>query len=121
LLRRSIPIRGEWTEEGPGWLELDTVALCGSALDDRHAWMLDAVEIRTDWGELRVLENRSQHCTLTQIRDLGPEESVPHIDTTVSPAAGPTTGSTSSPPSPSVAGPQSTSASWSPPPATHIA
>ncbi|MEJ5277267.1 MAG: hypothetical protein WHU94_15265, partial [Thermogemmata sp.] len=36
LLRRSIPIRGEWTEEGPGWLELDTVALCGGVLDDRH-------------------------------------------------------------------------------------
>ena len=23
LLRQSIPIRGEWTEEGPGWLEVD--------------------------------------------------------------------------------------------------
>jgi hypothetical protein len=28
LLRQSIPIRGEWTETGPGWLEVDTVALC---------------------------------------------------------------------------------------------
>ncbi|HWH68960.1 MAG TPA: hypothetical protein VNT26_06220, partial [Candidatus Sulfotelmatobacter sp.] len=33
LLRQSIPIRGNWTEEGPGWLEMDTVALCGGALD----------------------------------------------------------------------------------------
>ena len=24
LLRQSIPIRGSWTEEGPGWLEMDT-------------------------------------------------------------------------------------------------
>jgi hypothetical protein len=69
LLRQSIPIRGEWTEEGPGWLELDTVALCGGALDDLHLWMLDAVDIRTDWGELRALENRGQHGTLAQIRD----------------------------------------------------
>jgi hypothetical protein len=70
LLRQSIPIRGPWTEEGPGWLEVDTVALCGGALDDRHLWMLDAVDIRTAWVELRALENRGQHCTLAQIRDL---------------------------------------------------
>jgi hypothetical protein len=75
LLRQSIPIRGEWTEEGPGWLELDTVALCGGTLDDRHLWMLDAVDIRTDWTEQRALENRGQHCTLTQLRDL--EASLP--------------------------------------------
>jgi hypothetical protein len=75
LLRQSIPLRGEWTEEGPGWLELDTVALCGGALDDLHLWMLDAVDIRTAWVELRALENRGQHCTLAQIRDL--EASLP--------------------------------------------
>lgn len=75
LLRQSIPLRGEWTEEGPGWLELDTVALCGGTLDDRHLWMLDAVDIRTDWTEQRALENRGQHCTLTQLQDL--EASLP--------------------------------------------
>jgi hypothetical protein len=75
LLRQSIPIRGVWTEEGPGWLEMDTVALCGGRLDDRHLWMLDAVDIRTDWTELRALENRGQRCTLAQIQDL--EQSLP--------------------------------------------
>jgi hypothetical protein len=75
LLRQSIPIRGTWTEEGPGWLEMDTVALCGGRLDDRHLWMLDAVDIRTDWTELRALENRGQHCTVAQIAHL--EASLP--------------------------------------------
>ncbi len=75
LLRQSIPIRGNWDEEGAGWLEVDTVALCGGSLDDRHLWMLDAVDIRTDWTEQRALENRGQHCTLEQIRDV--EESLP--------------------------------------------
>lgn len=75
MLRQSIPIRGLWTEEGPGWLEMDTVALCGGCLDDLHLWMLDGVDVRTDWIELRALENRSQHCTLTQITDL--EKSLP--------------------------------------------
>ena len=75
LLRQSIPVRGTWTEEGPGWLEVDTVALCGGRLDDLHLWMLDAVDIRTAWTEQRALENRGQHCTLTQIADL--EASLP--------------------------------------------
>ena len=75
LLRQSIPIRGTWTEEGPGWLEMDTVALCGGRLDDRHVWMLDAVDIRTAWTELRALANRSQRCTLAQIAHL--EKSLP--------------------------------------------
>jgi hypothetical protein len=75
LLRQSIPIRGTWTEEGPGWLEMDTVALCGGSLDDLHLWMLDAVDVRTAWTELRALENRSQRCTLAQIEDL--EKSLP--------------------------------------------
>lgn len=70
MLRQSIPIRGTWTEEGPGWLEMDTVALCGGRLDDCHLWMLDGVDIRTDWTELRALENRGQSCTLEQIRRL---------------------------------------------------
>lgn len=75
MLRQSIPIRGLWTEEGPCWLEMDTVALCGGRLDDLHLWMLDGVDIRTDWTELRALENRGQHCTLKQIADL--EKSLP--------------------------------------------
>ena len=32
-LRQSIPIRTEWTEHPPGFLEMDTVALCGGALE----------------------------------------------------------------------------------------
>ena len=75
LLRQSIPIRGPWTEQGPGWLEMDTVAMCGGRLDDLHAWMLDTVDIRTDWIELRALANRSQHSTLEQICDI--EKSLP--------------------------------------------
>jgi len=75
LLRQSIPIRGTWDEEGAGWLEIDTVALCGGSLDDKHLWMLDGVDIVTDWTEQRAQENRSQHCTLTQIKDV--EQSLP--------------------------------------------
>jgi hypothetical protein len=75
LLRESIPIRGPWDEQGAGWMEVDTVAMCGGSLDDRHLWMLDGVDIRTDWTEQRALKNRGQQCTLEQLRDL--EASLP--------------------------------------------
>ena len=55
LLRQSIPIRTEWTENTPGFLELDTVAL-----DDRHGWMFSGVDIHTTWSMLRGLPNRSE-------------------------------------------------------------
>ncbi|MDW8309491.1 MAG: hypothetical protein RMK20_08975, partial [Verrucomicrobiales bacterium] len=67
---QSIPIRGQWTEEGPGWLEVDTAALFGGVLDDRRLWMLDAVDIGADWTEQRALENRSQHCTVRRLQEL---------------------------------------------------
>jgi hypothetical protein len=70
LLRQSIPIRGGWDEQGPGWLEVDTVALCGGSLDDQHLWMVDAVDINTDWTEQRAVENRGAHAVLAQIANI---------------------------------------------------
>jgi hypothetical protein len=54
---------------------VDTVALCGGTLDDRHLWMLDGVDIRTDWTEQRAVENRGMHAVLAQVRDI--EETLP--------------------------------------------
>jgi hypothetical protein len=70
LLRQQIPIRTEWSENVPGYLEMDTVALCGGSLDDRHSWMFDAVDIQTTWNEMRALANRGEAAVLGQIRDV---------------------------------------------------
>jgi len=75
ILRQQIAIRTDWSEQQPGFLEIDTVALCGQTLDDRHAWMFDSVDIHTTWNEMRALENRGQHCTIAQLRDV--EQSLP--------------------------------------------
>lgn len=75
LLRQQIPIRTEWAVQEPGFLEMDTVALCGGVLDDRHVWMFDAVDIQTTWNELRALPNRGEKATLEQIQ--GVEDHLP--------------------------------------------
>ena len=69
-LRATISIRNEWPENAPGHLEMNTVARCGSALDERHGWMFDAVDTHTTWSVLRGLPNRSEVSVGGQMDDL---------------------------------------------------
>jgi hypothetical protein len=76
LLRHQIPIRGSVWEEGKaGWLEVDTVALCGGSVAGEFVWMLDGVDYATTWVELRAMWGRGQAGTLTALRDM--EASLP--------------------------------------------
>ena len=55
LLRQQIPIRGSVWEEGkPGWLEVDTVALCGGSTGGEYVWKVDGVDDATGWVEARL-------------------------------------------------------------------
>jgi hypothetical protein len=71
LLRQQIPIATTpWDITVPGYLELDTVALCGGSLEGDFAWMLDSVDFCTQWVEARAVWNRGRHNTLEQLRDI---------------------------------------------------
>ena len=56
-LRHEIPIRTftEWDEAGPGFLEIDLVAHCGSSTKDFYLCTLCAVDIATAWVELEAI------------------------------------------------------------------
>src|SRR5213594_2344599 len=70
LLRHQIPIRGSMWEEGKaGWLEVDTVALCGGSVAGEFIWMVDAVDYVTAWVSVRAMWNRGQHNTLEALKD----------------------------------------------------
>jgi hypothetical protein len=76
LLRQQIPIRGSVWETGKaGWLEADTVALCGRSVAGEFVWMLDGVDYATTWVEVRAMWGRGQAGTLAALRDL--EASLP--------------------------------------------
>jgi hypothetical protein len=71
LLRHQIPIRGSVWEEGKaGWLEVDTVALCGGSVAGEFVWMVDGVDYETTWVELQAMWGRGQHGTLAALRDM---------------------------------------------------
>lgn len=71
LLRQQIPIRGNVWEEGvAGWLEVDTVALCGGSVAGEFVWMVDGVDYATTWVEVRAMWGRGQHSTLAALREM---------------------------------------------------
>jgi hypothetical protein len=76
LLRQQIPIRGSmWEDNKPGWLEADTVALCGGSVAGEFVWMLDGVDYATTWVEVRAMWGRGQANTLAALQDV--EASLP--------------------------------------------
>jgi hypothetical protein len=76
LLRHQIPIRGSVWEEGvPGWLEVDTVALCGGSVAGEFVWMVDGVDHATTWVTVRAMWGRGQAGTLAALQDV--ERSLP--------------------------------------------
>ena len=76
LLRQQIPIRGSVWEEGKaGWLEVDTVALCGGSVAGEFVWMVDGVDYATTWVEVRAMWGRGQVGTLAALQDI--ETSLP--------------------------------------------
>lgn len=76
LLRHQIPIRGSVWEEGKaGWLEVDTVALCGGSVAGEFVWMVDGVDYATTWVEVRPIWGRGQSGTLSALQDM--EASLP--------------------------------------------
>jgi hypothetical protein len=76
LLRQQIPIRGSvWEENKAGWLEVDTVALCGGSVAGEFVWMIDGVDYATTWVELRAMWGRGQVGTLAALQDM--EASLP--------------------------------------------
>lgn len=76
LLRQQIPIRGSvWDEGKAGWLEVDTVALCGGSVAGEFVWMVDGVDYATAWVEVRAMWGRGQVGTLAALKDV--EASLP--------------------------------------------
>jgi hypothetical protein len=76
LLRHQIPVRGSvWDDQNPGWLEVDTVALCGGSVAGEFVWMVDGVDYATAWVEVRAMWGRGQAGTLAALQDV--EKSLP--------------------------------------------
>ena len=59
-----------WEEGKAGWLEVDTVALCGGSVAGEFVWMVDGVDYATTWVEVRAMWGRGQAGTLAALQDI---------------------------------------------------
>lgn len=62
LLRHQIPIRTyeDWTENSPGFVEIDLVAHCGGTSAGDYCYTLTVTDVCTGWTECIAIPNRSQ-------------------------------------------------------------
>jgi hypothetical protein len=64
LLKHQIPIRtwADWTEDRPGFCELDLVDHCGGIIirGADHAWTLCFTDVKTAWTECVAVRNKAQ-------------------------------------------------------------
>lgn len=62
LLKRSIPIRtfADWTDDRPGFLEVDLVAHCGESTEGFYLTTLCTVDVATGWVEPTAVWGKGQ-------------------------------------------------------------
>jgi hypothetical protein len=61
-VKAVIAVRAEsWDVAGPGWMEADTVALCGGSMSGDFGWALTGTDVGTGWTEARATWNRGQY------------------------------------------------------------
>ena len=62
LLKRSIPIRtfADWTDDRPGFLEVDLVAHCGESTEGFYLTTLSTVDVTTGWVEPTAVWGKGQ-------------------------------------------------------------
>ena len=69
LLKKAIAVRtfSDWDERCPGFMEIDTLAHCGSSVEGQFCYTLTAVDVHTGWTECLAVKNRTQAAVFEQI------------------------------------------------------
>ena len=76
LLKKHIPVKtDQWDENEPGFLEVDTVAHCGTSMAGMFIFTLNSVDIASQWTEQRACWGKGEKGVLDQIKSI--EESLP--------------------------------------------
>jgi len=61
LLRHHIPIKTEqWDQSQPGFVEVDTVAHCGTTTEGMFVYTINCVDIATTWTEQRAVWGKGE-------------------------------------------------------------
>lgn len=74
LLKHQIPIRtfADWTEDKPGFLEVDLVAHCGDSVRGEYINTLDMTDIATGWTVTTAFMGRGERFCVEAINEVKP-------------------------------------------------
>lgn len=76
LLKNQIPIKtNHWDVTQPGYMEADSVAHCGNAIEGDYAHSVTMTDILLTWTEVRAVWNKGAEGVLEQVKAM--EESLP--------------------------------------------
>jgi hypothetical protein len=76
LIKKRIPIKTEqWKEKRPGFLEIDTVAHCGTSMAGMFVYSLNTVDVGSGWVEPRAVWGKGELNVLEALRDI--EQAIP--------------------------------------------
>jgi len=71
MIRELIPIKTEqWNESRPGFVEVDTVAHCGSTVAGEYTNTVNMVDIATGWTIQRAVWGKGETNTFKAIREI---------------------------------------------------
>lgn len=71
LIRDLIPIKtDQWDERRPGFVEVDTVAHCGSTVSGEYTNTVNMVDIATGWTIQRAVWGKGESNTFKAIREM---------------------------------------------------
>lgn len=72
LLRRQVPVRTytPWDEQVPGFLEVDTVAHCGTTTEGEYICTLNVTDLATGWTEPWAVMGKTQRAVQAALEEI---------------------------------------------------
>lgn len=75
-IRKRIPIKtDQWMEKRPGFLEVDTVAHCGTSMAGMFVYSLNTVDVGSGWVEARAVWGKGERGVLEALTSI--EQALP--------------------------------------------
>ena len=76
LLKKKIPVKtDQWNEKRPGFVEVDSVAHCGTSTAGMFVFTINCVDIATSWTEQRAVWGKGERGVIQSIENI--ENSLP--------------------------------------------
>ncbi len=72
LLKQQIPVKTytPWSDQRPGFEEVDLVAHCGDSAAGEHRFTLDLVDVATGWTECAGVPNKGQRAVVDALNEV---------------------------------------------------